>query len=779
MQRPFRILLPLLAFVLVAAFAGASVAAGQDARGGDGQASFAPREVIVRYDPGVTGAERAHVREDVDAASVQALPLARVELLRLEPGRAVTGAVSELRGHDEVQFAQPNYLYEPDAIPNDPLFSSQWMLHNTGQSGGAADADVDAPEAWDVSTGGDSVVIGIIDTGVNVNHPDLAPNVDPRGRDFFGPDDNVVDDDFEEHGTFVASIAAARGANGQGMSGVAQRAKILPLQADNGEGLISTNAVVESVAYAKTAGARVVNMSFGSYGVPDAGDAAMKAAIESAPEILFTASAGNDGTDNDVTPHWPSNLSKDHANVISVASTNRSDALSGFSSYGATTVDLAAPGESVLGADAMTTAYGESFDGVAAPALPAGWSTGGTSSWATTSTRRNSAPNSLSDSPGVSYANNADSHATSPSIPLPAGGNACKARNVSRVVTASAADHFLTQVALGGSSSFSTISDETGSVAPSFEPAEPGFTYPASTSSLQLRFRLTSDLAGTADGVEVDDVRLLCNHPNPNAFATGSGTSYSSPAVAGAAAVLLGRDPGLTAAELKTTLKQTVDPLASLAGRTVTGGRLNLDRAVRAVTVPAPSPAPSGGGEPAPPTTTTTTTATTPAPPAPPTMTAPATPSEADGPMSLPADETRPVLARLALAPTAFRPLRAGATIRAAATARGARLRFRVSERSTVRVRVLSPRPGRRNARGACVAPTRSNRSGARCTRWLQVRSATRISGRVEGVVSRTFSGRIGGRALAPGTYLLELRATDAAGNRSAPRRTRFRIVRR
>ena len=756
----------LLALALISALGASSVALGQG--GGSGRpvgedapdtADVVARQVIVRFEPGVSVAERADAREDVGAASARALPLPRVEVLRLEPGQSVPGAVSELNARDDVVFAQPNYVYETEAAPNDTRFGDQWSLHNTGQSGGTADADIDAPEAWDVSVGSDSVVIGIVDTGVNVNHPDLAPNIDPRGRDFAGTDDDVVDDDYEEHGTFVASVAAARGGNGQGMTGVAQRAKILPLQADDGNGFISTDAVVEAVAYAKTAGARVVNMSFGSFGVADAGDDAMEAAIESAPEILFTTSAGNTdpatglANDNDVKAHWPSNLSADHANVISVASTTRTDALATSSSFGATTVDLGAPGQSILGADALTSVYAQTFD--AAATLPAGWTA--TGSWAVTDEQSNSPSNSLTDSPGTNYDANSDTEATGPSIAAPAGGSACILRNVRNRATGD--DHFLTEVAANGSSAFTTIEDRTGSNG-GFLSAEPDFAYDASVTSLRFRFRIAAN-ATTADGVHVDDLNLLCNHPDATAFVTGSGTSFAAPAVAGAAAVLLGRNADLTPAQLKTTLKDTVDPLPSLATKTVTGGRLNLNRAVRSIAGPS-----IGGGTDPPPggTPTGATTQTTPTTPTDPSVQAP--------------DATGPVISRAAIRPFAFRPLRSGAAIRAAATPRGARVRFAVDEPATVRTRILRARPGRRNAAGRCVAQTRRNRARARCTRHVQVGRAT-VPGTVRGAVSRVLSGRVGGRALGPGLYRLELRGTDALGNTGAARTTGFRIARR
>jgi subtilisin family serine protease len=747
----------LSAVVVLVVLAGCSVALAEGPPAGPappGAQGYAPGEVIVRYRG---GAQRADAREAAGAESAKRLPLARAEVLRLAPGEGVPDAVTALRRRDDVEYAQPNWLYVPESVPNDPLFAQQWALRNTGRDGGTPGADIHAVAAWDVSTGSDSVVIGIVDTGLNVNHPDLAPNVDPRGADLVNNDGDVADD-FSEHGTFVASVAAARGDNGLGMSGVAQRARLLALQADNGQGLIKTDAVVAAVAKAKADGARVVNMSFGSYGPPRAGDNAIRGAIESAPGILFTVSAGNQDpatgrpNDNDgVKAHWPSNLSRDHANVISVASTNRRDELSAFSSYGATTVDLGAPGEQVFGARAMTTVYAESFDSVTAPALPTGWTSGGTNnSWGTTSESGASAspPNSLGDSPNASYLPNTDSYATSPPLPVPAGSSACKAPHVRRRALGSSGDHFTVAWEPNAPSGFATIDDRTDGTGGRFEPAAPRIRLAAGVSSVRLRFGLRTGAGPAGDGVEVDNLRLACNHPNPDAFGVASGTSFSAPVVAGAAAVLLGRNPNLTPAELKAAMTSTVDPVPALAGKTVTGGRLNLDRAVRSLsdrtqTAPQPQPQPEPQPRPRP----------QPSP-----------------------DTTPPVVSGVGVVPFSFLPLRAGATVGAAA-ARGARLRFAVSEPATVTVRVLRRVAGRWVGR-ACIARTRPRPRRAACIRYDAVGSDA-VPGVVGGAVSRRLSGRVNGHPLAPGLYRLELVATDAAGNRSLPTTAGLHIARR
>ncbi|WP_017716773.1 S8 family serine peptidase, partial [Kamptonema formosum] len=246
--------------------------------------------------------------------------------------------------------------------PNDPGYPQLWGLNNTGQSGGTPDADIDAPEAWDIQKGNPNLVIGVIDTGVDYNHPDLVGNIwqnpgeiagngidddkngyidDTRGWDFAYNDNNPMDG--QGHGTHVSGTIAGKGNNGVGVTGVAWNAKIMPIKFldDTGSGLIS-NAIL-AINYATAQGVKLTNNSWGG------GDysQALYDAINTAGQqgSLFIAAAGNSGLNTDTTPNYPSSYNL--SNIISVASTTRTDGLSSFSNYGATTVDLGAPGSDI------------------------------------------------------------------------------------------------------------------------------------------------------------------------------------------------------------------------------------------------------------------------------------------------------------------------------------------------------------------------------------------------------------------------------------------------
>jgi subtilisin family serine protease len=268
-----------------------------------------------------------------------------------------------------VVYAQPDYRVSISGTPNDPRFGELWALNNTGQAGGTPDADIDALEAWDITTGSDDVVIAVIDTGIDYTHPDLVNNLwvnlaeeggaagvdddgngyidDVYGYDFVNNDSDPWDD--HSHGTHVSGTIAAVGNNDEGVTGINWQASVMALKFLDATGYGYNSDAIEAINYASANGARIINASWGDSN----NDLAVKATIESFPG-LFVAAAGNSGFDLDSTS-WIGQLlfnfypaEFDSSNIISVAATDRNDQLASWSNYGAVSVDLGAPGVSIL-----------------------------------------------------------------------------------------------------------------------------------------------------------------------------------------------------------------------------------------------------------------------------------------------------------------------------------------------------------------------------------------------------------------------------------------------
>jgi subtilisin family serine protease len=304
-------------------------------------------EIIVKFKTGVREGQRYSVHNLVGAASVKKIGIDGFERVKLSPGVSVKQAIQSYQANPDVEYAEPNYIVKAVVVPNDAEFNQQWGLHNTGQTvngvRGSAGADIDAPDAWDITQGSAAVIVAVIDTGIDKNHPDLSGNVIP-GYNFV--DGNNDTTDLNGHGTHVSGILGAIGNNSIGVAGVNWPVKIMPLRVldQNGEGTEAD--VMTAIAYAASNNARVVNMSFAFTPQSPSDGQPLRDTIASYPNILFVAAAGNENTNDDTTPSYPASF--DLSNIISVAASDQNDNLAVFSNYGPTSVDVAAPGTNIL-----------------------------------------------------------------------------------------------------------------------------------------------------------------------------------------------------------------------------------------------------------------------------------------------------------------------------------------------------------------------------------------------------------------------------------------------
>ena len=328
--------------------------------------------LIVAFKPGVTTKRQRQVLSGVSAREQRRFGRIRGVLASVS-SRDVPAAIQALERNPDVLYAEPNFRLSADdhvGTPSDPSLHSLWGLNNFGQVvagvAGAPDADIDAKEAWAVETGSDDVVVGVIDTGVDFGHPDLAPSMwinagencsgcrsngvdddgngyidDWRGWDFVNDDNNPFDDN--GHGTHTAGTIGASGNNGLGISGVNWNVSLAALKFLSASGTGATADAVSAILYATTEGAEVTHNSWGGEDYSQALHDAVAAADASGS--LFVAAAGNSFTDTDTEPNYPSSL--ELPNVVSVGATDAFDRRAWFSNYGRRTVDLSAPGTSI------------------------------------------------------------------------------------------------------------------------------------------------------------------------------------------------------------------------------------------------------------------------------------------------------------------------------------------------------------------------------------------------------------------------------------------------
>jgi subtilisin family serine protease len=273
-----------------------------------------------------------------------------LQVVAVPSGASVGNLVAKYQASGLVQFAEPDYIRHTTlTTPDDPKYldGTLWGLNNYGQSGGTAHADIDAPVAWDVLTSASNIIVAVLDTGIRYTHEDLAANMWMNPADGTHGTNSIAGtsdpNDDEGHGTLMAGVIGGVGNNGKGVVGVAWTVQLMACKCFNSSGASTDSAIIAALDYTRLNGAGIVSASFDStnFGI------ALSNAVYRASQagIIFVSSCGNNFSDIDVTPHYPACFGID--NIVSVAYTTRNDALGQYSNYGATNVDLAAPGAGI------------------------------------------------------------------------------------------------------------------------------------------------------------------------------------------------------------------------------------------------------------------------------------------------------------------------------------------------------------------------------------------------------------------------------------------------
>jgi len=309
---------------------------------------YAADRVLVRFKPGVSNAYAEGLLRSYGFSSVRLIPGIGVYIVRTSPGISVTETLAVLRRNGDIERARPDYRARLADTPNDTFFIRyQYNLRNLGgvldigpgfQFQMTAGADIKAAPAWDAVMGDPEVVIAILDSGVDMTHPDLAAKVVSPGHDFANDDDDATDDHW--HGTHVAGIAAADSDNAEGVAGVARNCKILPVKVTAADGNGYYSWIIDGIIWATDQGADVINLSLGGEFDDPFLEDACKYAYDRG--VAVVAAAGNDYGAPVVYPAAYDRY------VLAVAATDFNDQAADFSSSGPQ-VDVAAPGVYILG----------------------------------------------------------------------------------------------------------------------------------------------------------------------------------------------------------------------------------------------------------------------------------------------------------------------------------------------------------------------------------------------------------------------------------------------
>ncbi len=567
-----------------------------------GFAEYVPGELLVKYKQKTDMSLTNSLNTETGSSKITEFNNIRVHQIRISNDLTVEEAIRIYNEDPNVEYAEPNYIINLHAMPNDTDFNELWGLHNLGQTGGINDADIDIPEAWDITVGSKNVVIAVVDTGVAYNHPDIKPNIwrntgeticndgidndnngftdDCYGWDFVGNDNNPMD--YNGHGTHVAGIIGAYGNNSEGTSGVMWKTQIMPIRIVGINGTGTTADAVSAIRYADENGARIINLSWGGNNFSNI----LKDTIEASNALVICA-AGNESKNNDYSPDYPASYTS--SNIISVAASDNNDELAYFSNYGRTSVDLAAPGINIFSLNPVID-YGtpiivfdvENFDeDTSLEAM--GWKNDSIySTWNVNDSTGLNGSKSLEDSPGENYLDNTVSWIGYMTPFTSVKDNLYTLSFNWKGEFEKDSDYLDINYSIDGINwnwvDYRTgyedefISDESTSLTGAAEMFD----------SFYFGFGITSDNSINGDGVYLENISLTRKsfEISEYNYSNASGTSMAAPFVSGVAGLILTVNPELTNIQVKNKIIYSVDKVNSLSNKVMSGGRLNAYNAL-------------------------------------------------------------------------------------------------------------------------------------------------------------------------------------------------------
>ena len=572
---------------------------------------FKERKINLEQSSGRTKAKQFAVSKNLDKK--EDIRKSNISVLKIKDAKTVEEKIAELKNDPDVEYVEPNYIQPwTSTTPNDTNFSELWGLH-----------DIDAPEAWDVFTGSDSVVVAVLDTGVAYNHPDLINNMwdgtvcknennqtiscPNHGWDYTSPDNDPIDDN--GHGTHVAGTIGAQGNNSIGVTGVNWNVKLMALKVGNYAGAI-TGDVVKAIDFAINNNVKIINASFAGSESTAQYDAINR--FRQAGGIFIAASGNGEeygdsnlGDDHENEMHkYPCDYDLD--NIICVAATNQNDELADFSDYGADSVDVGAPGVEIYSTMAGSIIFSEDFESVAE-----GYNIGQFTSGGITTNWWGAGNNCCSKviytdyfvkkyAPTYSYESNANTWLIS--NPINFSSSNIKGATLSFDIwcdTPSAPNIWQDYIQTtyyngvwnnGKKYDEDKIKLEGGNIL--FDSNYIGYhkEYTEDISNylsndFKFSFDWTTDSSVDYNlGCTIDNIKIIkYTDESAENYDYMGGTSMAAPHVAGLAALIWGYKPELSYSEIRDVILETGDDLDFLDGKTTTGKRINAFNALNSL----------------------------------------------------------------------------------------------------------------------------------------------------------------------------------------------------
>jgi thermitase len=564
-------------------------------------------EILIKYKNTISESGRSRTLDQIYGMKLREVggesSLVRVKLFS---NQTVEAILFQLQNDPNVEYSQPNYIYHATATtPNDPSFSQQWAMNNTGQTviatttgpdvadgtsnPGTATDDMSLESAWDHITDCSSVVVAILDTGVNYNHEDLAANM-WNGRSYglslpgINFQDNTNDPmDDNGHGTHVAGVIGAVGNNGLGVSGICWKASLMAVKVLDATGTGSTSTIADGITWAVAHGAKVLNLSLGTTSEDPTINSAIAASAQQG--ALIVAAAGNNSENNNKIPFYPCNSPS--ANVICVAAVDQQFNLAGFSNYGSSSVQVAAPGVNIV----STWPYSASKITDDFTTWNFTTTTAGSGWGATTTTLYGPAEPLLGDpfnwgTMGATYKANTDDHAyfiynlsgsyNKIALQFYEGYNLFGSDTVSTYVSSGGGDPVTTGVLQ------ESDTGSTGSTAflknfnlLSFCPSQSPAICSCASATCSIGFRFQSFSTSTNSGPFILRYNIVESVYATNSYDLLEGTSMATPHVAGLAAMLFSFQPAYTYADVIDSLMNGGTSVPSLSSKTISGKVIN------------------------------------------------------------------------------------------------------------------------------------------------------------------------------------------------------------